>query len=43
MKKLHIKNSECEVHDIGDGVLCLEFTSKSNSIGEGIGKGYMKL
>ena len=34
-----IKNSECTVHDIGDGVLCLEFTSKSNSIGEGIGKG----
>ena len=33
-----LKNSECEVHDIGDGVLCLEFTSKSNSIGEGIGK-----
>ena len=34
-----IKNSECTVHDIGDGVLCLEFTSKSNSIGEGIGRG----
>ncbi len=33
-----IKNSECTVHDIGDGVLCLEFTSKSNSIGEGIGR-----
>ncbi|MDG1710719.1 MAG: 3-hydroxyacyl-CoA dehydrogenase/enoyl-CoA hydratase family protein [Flavobacteriaceae bacterium] len=33
-----IKNSECTVHDIGDGVLCLEFTSKSNAIGEGIGK-----
>ncbi len=32
-----IKNSECTVHDIGDGVMCLEFTSKSNSIGEGIG------
>ena len=31
-----LKNSECTVHDIGDGVLCLEFTSKSNSIGEGI-------
>ena len=31
-----IKSSECVVHDIGDGVLCLEFTSKSNSIGEGI-------
>ncbi|MFQ3340486.1 MAG: 3-hydroxyacyl-CoA dehydrogenase [Flavobacteriaceae bacterium] len=34
-----IKNSECTVHDIGDGVLCLEFTSKSNSIGEAIGRG----
>ena len=34
-----IKNSECTVHDIGDGVMCLEFTSKSNSIGEGIGHG----
>jgi len=34
-----LKNSECTVHDIGEGVLCLEFTSKSNSIGEGIGKG----
>ena len=33
-----IKNSECAVHDIGDGVMCLEFQSKSNSIGEGIGK-----
>tara|TARA_B100000686_G_scaffold355291_1_gene472096 strand:- start:17984 stop:20383 length:2400 start_codon:yes stop_codon:yes gene_type:complete len=35
--KTLIKNSECCVHDIGDGVMCLEFTSKSNSIGEGIG------
>jgi len=33
-----IKNSECTVHDIGDGVMCLEFTSKSNAIGEGIGE-----
>ena len=33
-----LKNSECIVHDIGDGVLCLEFTSKSNAIGEAIGK-----
>ena len=37
-----IKNSECTVHDIGDGVLCLEFTSKSNSIGEGISKGLLE-
>lgn len=34
-----VKNSECTVHDIGDGVMCLEFQSKSNSIGEGIGQG----
>ena len=33
-----IKNSECVVHDIGEGVMCLEFQSKSNAIGEGIGK-----
>lgn len=33
-----IQNSECTVHDIGDGVLCLEFQSKGNSIGEGIGR-----
>ena len=33
-----IKNSECTVHDIGDGVMCVEFRSKSNAIGEGIGK-----
>ena len=34
-----IKNSECTVHDIGDGVMCVEFTTKSNAIGDGIGKG----
>ena len=33
-----IKNTECTVHDIGDGVMCLEFQSKSNAIGEGIVK-----
>ena len=33
-----IKNTECSVHDIGDGVLCIEFQSKSNAIGDGIGK-----
>ncbi len=33
------KNSETVLHDIGDGVLCLEFTSKANSIGEGVLKG----
>lgn len=30
------KNDEILLHDIGDGVLCLEFTSKMNAIGEGI-------
>ncbi len=33
------KTSETVLHDIGDGVLCLEFTSKMNSIGEGVLKG----
>lgn len=33
------KNTECILHDIGDGVLCFEFTTKSNSIGEGVGQG----
>ncbi len=33
------KNDEVTLHDIGDGVLCLEFTSKMNSIGEGILRG----
>ena len=33
------KNSETVLHDIGDGVLCLEFTSKANSIGEGVLRG----
>ena len=33
------KTSETILHDIGDGVLCLEFTSKMNSIGEGVLRG----
>lgn len=37
-KKPIIKNSEATVHDIGDGVMCVEFQSKSNAIGEGIGR-----
>lgn len=36
------KNSECTLHDIGDGVLCFEFTSKSNTIGEGVGEGALE-
>ena len=37
-----ISNSECVVHDLGDGVMDLEFTSKANAIGEGIGEGLMQ-
>ena len=37
-----IKNSESVVHDIGDGVLCFEFTGKSNSIGQGVGKAFIE-
>lgn len=33
------KNSEVVLHDIGDSVLCLEFTSPHNSIGEGVLRG----
>lgn len=33
------KNNEVILHDIGDGVLCLEFTSPYNSIGEGVLRG----
>ena len=33
------KNDEVSLHHIGDGVLCLEFTSKMNSIGEGVLRG----
>jgi 3-hydroxyacyl-CoA dehydrogenase len=33
------KNDEAVLHDIGDGVLCFEFKSKSNAIGEGILRG----
>ena len=35
------KTSEATLHDIGDGVLCLEFNSKMNAIGEGILTGVM--
>lgn len=33
------QNPEVTLHDIGDGVLCLEFHSKMNAIGEGILRG----
>jgi 3-hydroxyacyl-CoA dehydrogenase len=38
-KKLVYENPEAVAHDIGDGVLCLEFRSKMNSIGEGVLRG----
>ncbi len=33
------KNPDATLHDIGDGVLCLEFQSKMNTIGEGVLRG----
>lgn len=33
------KNDELTLHDIGDQVLCAEFRSKSNAIGEGVLRG----
>ena len=36
------QNSEVTLHDIGDGVACLEFTSAYNSIGEGVLRGYQE-
>jgi len=41
-KKPVYKNSEAIIHDIGDGVLNLEFISKSNVIGEGTGLAMQK-
>ena len=35
-------NSETTLHDIGDGVLCLEFRSKMNTIGAGVLEGINK-
>ena len=35
-KPLVYQNDEVHLHDIGDGVLCLEFKSKMNAIGQGI-------
>ncbi|MEP7321664.1 MAG: 3-hydroxyacyl-CoA dehydrogenase/enoyl-CoA hydratase family protein [Saprospiraceae bacterium] len=36
-KPVH-QNPDAIIHDIGDGVLCLEFKSKANTIGEGVGR-----
>jgi len=38
-KKPVFQNAEATLHDIGDGVLCFEFHSKMNTIGEGILRG----
>jgi 3-hydroxyacyl-CoA dehydrogenase len=38
-KKPVYENPDAVLHDIGDGVLCLEFRSKANSIGEGVLRG----
>lgn len=36
------KNAEITLHDIGEGVLCLEFRSAHNTIGEGVLRGINK-
>lgn len=36
------QNKECTLHDIGDGVLCLEFHTKMNAIGSGVLAGINK-
>ena len=36
------QNKECTLHDIGDGVLCLEFHTKMNAIGSGVLQGINK-
>jgi 3-hydroxyacyl-CoA dehydrogenase len=41
-QKAVYSNKECTVHDIGDGVLCLEFHTKMNAIGSGILQGVNK-
>ncbi|MEO0733904.1 MAG: 3-hydroxyacyl-CoA dehydrogenase/enoyl-CoA hydratase family protein, partial [Bacteroidota bacterium] len=33
-----LQNDSATVHDLGDGVMCVEFTSKSNSIDDAIGQ-----
>jgi len=38
-RKPVMENNEVTLHDIGDDVLCLEFTSPHNSIGEGVLRG----
>ncbi len=38
-KKPVYQNPDATLHDIGDGVLCLEFQSKANTMGEGVLRG----
>ncbi len=38
-KKPVYQNPEATLHDIGEGVLCLEFQSKANTMGEGVLRG----
>lgn len=38
-KKPVYQNPEAVLHDIGDGVLCLEYQSKANTMGEGVLRG----
>lgn len=38
-KKPVYQNPEATLHDIGDGVLCLEYQSKANTMGEGVLRG----
>lgn len=41
-KEVVFSNDEVQVHDLGDQVLCLEFRSKANALGEGILRGINK-
>jgi len=41
-EKLIFKNTEARIYDIGDDVICLEFNSKNNIIGEGTGEAMNK-
>ncbi len=34
-----LQNADSALHDLGDGVLCFEFRSKANTLGEGVIKG----
>ncbi|MEP7268149.1 MAG: 3-hydroxyacyl-CoA dehydrogenase/enoyl-CoA hydratase family protein [Saprospiraceae bacterium] len=41
-KPLVYQNPDAALYDIGDGVLCYEFRSKANTIGEGVVKGLLE-